>query len=346
MFYQIAEKALALEKQGKKIMRLNVGDTNMPTPEAAVIAAKKALEKRDSAYVSSAGIPQLREAIARREKCRAENVVVGPGSKHLIYGLLTVLAGKNGRAAFPAPYWPAYMLAARQLGIEALVAGSTFESKWQLGSLPRADAKIICNPLNPTSTIYGKAGIENAIKEAGGNGGHVILDEAYRGIAFQEIPDYKGAIRVRSFSKEFNMENWRLGYIVAPKAIADSIIQYNQVTATCVPPFVQQAGIACLENEKEILGGNVKIWKERMSAASKALEQAGFEFISPQAGMYVFARHENVKDAQAYAMKLLEKGVAIAPGEDFGAGKEFFRICANQEPAALEKAISIMGGAC
>ncbi|MFA5106559.1 MAG: pyridoxal phosphate-dependent aminotransferase [Candidatus Micrarchaeia archaeon] len=345
MFYQIAEKALALEAQGKKIARLNVGDTNIPTPRCAIEAAEKEMEKGKSAYVSSAGLMELREAIARREKCGVENVVVGPGSKHLIYGLLTMLAGKGGKVAFPAPYWPAYMIASRQLGLKVTTQEARLENNWEFGTLPKADVAVICNPLNPTSTVYSETSIRRAVEEAQANGTALLLDEAYKGIAFEKIPDYKGAIRVRSFSKEFNMENWRLGYVVAPKDIAERIIRYNQATATCVSPFVQKAGLACLENEKGILAGNVKIWKSRMSAAAKAMKAEGFEFAMPQSGMYVFARHPHVKDAAAYAMGLLDKGVAIAPGDDFGAGKEFFRICANVEPERLEKAIEIMGQA-
>lgn len=345
MFYKLAEKALALEAKGKRIVRLNVGDTNLPAPECAIEAAKKAMAAGKSGYVPSAGMPALLEAIARREGCGAENVVVGPGSKHLLFGLLSVLCRKNGSVAFQSPYYPAYALACRQLGLGVKLAETTLEGKWQIGGVPAADALVICNPLNPTSTICESAKVAKAIGEAKGRGTPVIIDEAYRGIAFEDIPRYDGAIRVRSFSKEFNMENWRLGYAVAPKEVAGKLVEFLQATSTCVAPFVQAAGAACLENGEELLEINREIWKMRMAAASKAMKAAGFEFAEPQAGMYIFASHVGIADSGKYAMKLLERGVAVAPGSAFGNFKRFVRICANQPEDVLEDAIAKMGEA-
>lgn len=343
MFYEIAERALALEAMGRKIVRLNVGDTNLPTPQCAIEAAKKAMGTKSS-YGQSAGTIELREAIARREGCGIENVVVGPGSKHLLFGLLMACCRKGGSVAFQSPYYPAYALACRQLGLRVRLAKTSLEGKWQIGKMPAADAVVICNPLNPTSTICADSSMERAIWAAKKGGAAVIVDEAYRGIAFEKIP-VPDAIRVRSFSKEFNMESWRLGYIVAPVEIARRMIQFNQATATCVAPFVQSAGAACLENEKELLAGNRKVWKARMGAASKAMRKAGFAFSGPQAGMYIFASHEGIANAGKFAMGLLEKGVAVAPGSAFGDFGGFIRICANQQEPVLEAAIAKMGEA-
>lgn len=343
MFYEIAEKALALEAKGRKITRLNVGDTNLPAPACALEAAAKAMKSGKTGYCSAAGMPALREAIAAREGCGVENVVVGPGSKHLLFGLLMACCKKGGSVAFQSPYYPAYALACRHLGLEVRLAETTLEGKWQPKHAPEADVLVVCNPLNPTSTICDAAGI---IAEAKGNGSRVIVDEAYRGLAFEKIPiPSPDAVRVRSFSKEFNMENWRLGYVVAPEEIARKIVEYNQATATCVAPFVQAAGLACLENEKDLLEGNRKIWKARMGAASKAMRSAGFGFAEPQSGMYIFAAHDGIADSGKYAMRLLEKGVAVAPGSAFGNFPGFVRICANRGPGVLEEAIAKMGEA-
>lgn len=345
MFYEIAEKALAMERQGKKIVRLNVGDTNLPAPQCAVEAVRKSAGAARTGYGSSAGSTEFREEIARREKCGVQNVVVGPGSKHLIFALLAVLCKKGGSVAFPAPYWPAYFLAAGQLGIKVQTMETLLEGNWQFGALPPADAAIICNPLNPTSTVYDDGAVKKAIAGAAENGTRIILDEAYRGLAFEGIPRHEEAIRVRSFSKEFNMESWRLGYLVAPEEVAKRIIAFNQITATCVAPFVQAAGIACLQNELELLDVNRKRWKARMGVASKAMRKAGFKFAEPQAGMYVFATHDGIPDAATYALRLLDSGVAVASGGDFGGYKQFVRICANQPDEVLEKAIEKMGEA-
>ena len=140
------------------------------------------------------------------------------------------------------------------------------------------------------------------------------------------------------------MENWRLGYLIAPQEIVQKVVKFNQITETCVPPFVQAAGIACLQNEKELLWENRKIWKVRADAATKALRKEGFKFAAPQAPMYAFATHDCIADAGKYAMRLLEeKGVAVAPGNDFGGFSKFFRITLNQKEEVLEEAIAKMG---
>jgi len=355
-FYELAEKALALERAGKKLIRLNIGDTNLPTPQAAVEAATASIRRTKSGYVSSAGISALREKIAQREGCAMENVVVGPGSKHLIFGLLSVLGKK--RVVFPSPYWPAYGLAAKQLRIRTKIMGTKMEDNWSFGlsglsGISEKDAVIICNPLNPTSTIYDSRMLEDSIAEAGGKGAIVVLDEAYRGLAFGDapVPRYTGTnvIRVRSFSKEFNMEGWRLGYAIAPEEISKRLTAFNHITATCVAPFVQEAGIACLEHEEEILGANRRVWLARSLAAQEALSKAGFAFAKPEAGIYVFATHprmnemKGVKDADGFALRLLEEqGIAVSPGSDFG-HRTFIRICVNQPEDTLREAITRMG---
>lgn len=345
MFYELSERIFGLEKNGKRIISLNIGDTNLPTPECAVDAAVKSIKTKKSGYGPAAGLAELRERIAEREGCGMDEVVVGPGSKHLIYALMCII-GKGGSLVFPSPHWPAYGLAARQLGIRTNVVRTKMENKWQFAELPLSNAKmaIICNPLNPTSTVYPEKDVRDAINDADRKNVPVILDEAYKGLSFRKIPNYD-AIRVRSFSKEFNMEGWRLGYAIVPKKIAKKLIAYNQITATCVPEFVQRAGMACLENEKTILSKNRRIWKNRLETAARALTKAGFRFVKPESGIYVFATHDSISDCGRYASRLLgRRGVAVAPGSDFGDYKKFVRICPSQPEKVLEYAIGKMGG--
>ncbi|MCX6771423.1 MAG: pyridoxal phosphate-dependent aminotransferase [Candidatus Micrarchaeota archaeon] len=344
LFYELAEKAMELERKGKRMVRLNVGDTNLPVPACALDAARQNLAKAKSGYGPSAGLPALRQAIAAREGCGYENVVVGPGSKHLLFALVSILAGIGKKVALPLPCWPAYGLILRQTQSTALEIRATLGNNWEFGSLPPADAAIICNPLNPTSTIYKGGSLRAAVAEAEEKGTHVIIDEAYRGLSFEPI-EKVGKIRLRSFSKEFCIENWRLGYAIAPVGIAKKLESFNQITCTCVPSFVQEAGIACLENEKEILAEHRKAWIARADAACKSLVAHGFKFARPQSGIYVFASHEEITDSGKYALTLLDKGVAVAPGSDFGGYGKFVRICINQPPAVLEEAIGKMADA-
>lgn len=347
-FYDLAEKALILERSGRKLIRLNVGDTNLPTPQCAIDAAVGSLRGVKSGYGSAAGLHELRERIAEREGCAVDNVVVGPGSKHLLYALMGTLCRKGDRVALPSPHWPAYMLACAQLGLKAKEMETGLGGKWAFGRVPKARMLVICNPLNPTSTIYPEKRMRDAIEKAREDGTTVVLDEAYRGLAFSTIPRYEGGnvIRVRSFSKEFNMEGWRLGYAVAPAEVVKKIIAFNQITCTCVPEFAQRAGIACLESEAEIVGPNRKAWRERVVVMADAMRKAGFRFAEPEAGIYIFATHDRMGDSESYALRLLEqKEVVVSPGSGFGNHGRFIRVCVNQPEAVLLEAAEKMAKA-
>ncbi|MBI5046465.1 pyridoxal phosphate-dependent aminotransferase [Candidatus Micrarchaeota archaeon] len=352
-FYELAEKAFELERSGKKLIRLNVGDTNLPTPQCAVDAAIHSMSNSKSGYVSAAGLPKFREKIAERENCDIDNVVVGPGSKLLLYGLLTILG--KGRVAFPSPHWSAYELICNQLDIPSEILPTTMENNWNFDPIDFNKLKksgvrtlIICNPLNPTSTIYDHNLMQETLAHASEYGVNVILDEAYRGLAFEPLPNYtsresvnKNVMTVRSFSKEFNMEGWRLGYAIAPKEVAKKLVKFMQISTTCVAPFVQSAGLACLENESEILKNNKKIWFSRLEVAQSELRKAGFVFAPVQAGIYLFFFFSSINEGNAdqFALSLLDQGVVVAPGSGFGNYKNFLRICVNQHEDKLKEAI-------
>ncbi len=355
-FYELAERALALERSGKSLIRLNVGDTNLPTPKCVIDAAMLALQSTKSGYGPGAGLLPLREKIAEREGCEIENVVVGSGSKPLLFALLSVLCKSGDQVSIPAPYWPAYGLMCNQLGLRLNAHHTRLADRWNFdpNSLLLGKLAIICNPSNPTSTVYPESLMREVLDGAAKCGMSVILDEAYKGLAFgcdgnnstNPIPryDYETVIRVRSFSKEFNMEGWRLGYVIAPKPIAKRVISFHHMVTTCTPDFIQRAGIAALENEGAILKANKTIWKDRFTAVSAPLEHAGFRFAKPDSGIYLFVTHDRIKDGDDFASRLLGRGVVVAPGSSFG-GKNYsryLRICLNQSEANLQEAVAIM----
>jgi aspartate aminotransferase len=267
-------------------------------------------------------------------------VVVGPGSKHLLYALLSALGSPGAKVAIATPHYPAYELAATRLGMRPVRVPTSMETSWRLDPSAIGEAKILllCNPSNPTSTVLPPADVRRILEQARQRGTVAILDEAYRGLAFEEVPLYSDAIRVRSFSKEFNME----GYAVAPQDVVAKVVSVIQATTTCVPDFVQEAGAACLDREESLLTEHRRIWRERSRAAQEALRQAGFRFSEPGAAMYLFATHPRLTDSGAFALKLLERGIAVAPGTGFGDFPSFIRLCVNQEATVLRQAVAEM----
>lgn len=344
LLYEVAEEVFRLKNNGKKIISLNLGETNMPVPECGIEAAITHLKTSDAGYSFAAGLKELRQKIAERENCGIENVIVGTGSKEIIFGLMSMLLKKGDNIIIPEPTWPTYGLNAEHLGLEVKIIETSLDKKWSFDGLEFKDEKmlILCNPLNPTSTVYNENLLKKTIDDANDSGLTVILDEAYKALAFEKIPNYENAIRVRSFSKEFNMEGYRLGYAIAPKEIVNKMIDFNHMCIACVPEFVQKAGLACLENESEILKKHWDIWHTRMLFASKIMKKNGFEFSEPESGIYLFAKHRNIEDSRHFYRELLNEGVAIAPGLAFGNFKQFIRISINQKEEILEKAFAKM----
>lgn len=343
MFYDFIERVSKLESDGKKMIRLDAGDTGMPPPSVAVDAVQQYFKDNKGGYLPAGGDYAFREAIAAREGCSLDNVVVGPGSKMLLYALLSVMKKADSKVMLIAPYWPAYQYICQHLGIPMVVVETLFENNWEVEDLDLTgvDIVILCNPANPTSTIYPEDFIRKVIDKAG-NDTKVIIDEAYKGMAFEPIPRYDGAIRVRSFSKEFSMEGWRLGYVIAPSEIIKKVISLNQITITCVAGFIQHAGITCLQNEEAILLQRKEQWQQCANYACSELSRMGFIFAKPQSGMYVFVSHPDIKDVHTYLEQLLDKGLVLSSGSNFGGYDNFIRICLKNPIENLEHAFKLM----
>ncbi|MDC0358804.1 pyridoxal phosphate-dependent aminotransferase [Oligoflexia bacterium] len=319
-FHELVNKTLKLQAAGQKLISLNLGKTNLDAPACAIKAVSQCIQQQRVSYGPPAGFPAFLEAVAKREDCAVDQIVVGPGSKYLLFALMSTILKKGDKVLIPSPLYPVYNMICEQLGLELVLHHTTLEDSWHFGDLSLDGIKLllICNPLNPTSTIYPETSVLSVIAEAKSKGIPVVLDEAYKSLAFTPLPNYQDAMHIRSFSKEFNLEGWRLGYLVAPEDIAKRVTVFNQKVITCVPEFVQLAGQACLENEDRILKVNLACWKERLAFAQQAFSKLGFRFAEPQAGMYLFASHPEIKDVLGFTMRLLDQGVAISPGEFFG----------------------------
>ncbi len=341
-FYRLYEKALQREQAGLPIIKLHVGATMLPVPEAA-LRVFRGISSGASPYVSSSGIMPLRVAAAERENCSPEEIVIGPGSKFLIYALMHLLKKSGRYMIVPQPAWPAYGLMAEDLGLAVRYEETGLKHEWELGKfeLDGACMALVCNPLNPTSTCYSSAFMQRLVVDTKVKGIPLIIDEAYRDLAFQPIERYP-AIRVRSFSKEFNMEGMRLGYAVVPADLGREMSRFMQLSVTCTSAIIQEAGSACLREGQTILDCHRQIWKSRLTVLGQALRGTGFEFVDPQAGMYVFARHPGIVDSESFCERLFERGVAVAPGTAFGPYQQFLRFAASAEGEVLLQAVKII----
>ncbi len=338
MLYEINEKALKLESEGKKIIRLNLGDPDLATPPEIVEAAYASMKAGKTKYSSSYGELNLRQKIAEVHGVKTENVVITPGSKWAIFSTMFLMLKSGGNVIIPTPYWTAYDLIAKSFGAKTKLLRTEMEDGWKidlkkLESLIDKETKMIIlnNPNNPTSKVMDPKTLDGIVELANERGVTILSDEVYSAISFvktKSILDYEKDckhILITGFSKTFTMTGWRIGYLIANKMLIDQITKLNQITINNVPVFIQDAALKGLELHKQIASKIKAKYKQRADLASTKLSAAGFKFTKPDAPFYVFPKLDGL-DSEKYTLNLLDKGVAVAPGTAFGDYREHFRI--------------------
>lgn len=354
MLYEINEKALKLESEGKKIIRLNLGDPDLETPPEIIEAAYQAMRAGKTKYSSSYGEKKLREKIAEIHGVKADNVVITPGSKWGVFATMYLLLKNGGNVIIPTPYWTAYELMAKSLGAKTKLLRTELENDWKvdsekLESLIDEDTKMIIlnNPNNPTSKVMAGETLDNVVEIANKKGITILSDEVYNAIAFtkaKSILEYDGDckhILSNGFSKTFTMTGWRIGYIIANKLLVDNITKLNQITINNVPVFIQEAALKGLELREQIATAIKNEYMERADMASAMLSKAGLSFSKPDAPFYVFPKRPGLNSVE-FTLNLLDKGVAIAPGSSFGEYPEHFRVSLTAPRDQIKTALEII----
>ncbi len=354
MLYELNEKALKLESEGKKIIRLNLGDPDMATPPEIVEAAYASMKAGKTKYSSSYGELKLRQKIAEVHGVKVENVVITPGSKWAIFSTMFLTLKNGGNVIIPTPYWTAYDLIAKSFGANVKLLRTEMEDGWKVDldkfeSLIDAETKMIIlnNPNNPTSKVMDGETLDGIVELANRKGVSILSDEVYGAISFtktKSILDYGTEtphILSNGFSKTFTMTGWRIGYIVANKTLVDKITKLNQITINNVPVFIQDAALKGLELKEKIASSIKAKYKTRSDLASKKLKAAGFKFTEPEAPFYVFPKRDGL-DGMKFTLDLLDRGVAVAPGVSFGDYPEHFRISLTAPDDQIEDGLDII----
>jgi aspartate aminotransferase len=338
MLYEINEKALKLESEGKKIIRLNLGDPDLATPPEIVEAAYASMKAGKTKYSSSYGELRLRQKIAEVHGVNTENVVITPGSKWAIFSTMFLMLKNGGNVIIPTPYWTAYDLIAKSFGAKTKLLHTELKDNWEIdldkleGLIDKETKMIILNnPNNPTSKTLNPKTLDGIVELANKKGVTILSDEVYGAISFvktKSILDYDKEYRhilSNGFSKTFTMTGWRIGYLIANKMLIDQITKLNQITINNVPVFIQDAALKGLELDKQIASNIKAKYKQRADLASTKLSVAGYKFSKPDAPFYVFPKLDGL-DGDKFTLNLLDKGVAVAPGSAFGDYQEHFRI--------------------
>ncbi|MBV9438822.1 MAG: pyridoxal phosphate-dependent aminotransferase [Candidatus Eremiobacteraeota bacterium] len=350
--FEVLARAKALEAAGRRVVHMEIGEPDFNTPEHIKAAGIAAIEDNASHYTPSAGIPELRDAIAAYASTfrrlatpfRRENVVVGAGAKPIIWNLLSAILDPGDELVYADPAYPAYASAASYRQGKAIPVPLLESRNWRLDLDelaakvgPNTKAIVINSPHNPTGGVLTREDLETVAELALRHDALVISDEIYSrniyGPRFTSITEIEGmrerTVIVDGFSKAYAMTGWRLGYCIAPEAIAKTVTLFNNNTFSCTATFVQRAGIAALTGPDEPVRQMNETFRERRDAIVAGLNAiAGVSCTVPEGAFYAFANVSRVaSDDRHLAQWLLpEAGVACLGGSSFGrAGKGYLR---------------------
>jgi len=349
-------KAKALEEEGKKIIHLEVGEPDFKPPEEVKTALAEVYDKGYGKYGPAKGIPELRKALAESEeaniefcdgRCTEENIMICPGARFAVYLAITTLLNPGDEIIVIEPAWPAYKDCALNAGIKVRTIKTTLETKWepsveQINNTINENTKmIILNyPNNPTGKVLTEDMIEKIMFIAKDHDLYVLSDEIYEYYSREDLNrkqvwthNYEKSIVTKSFSKSYAMTGYRIGWVIAEPSIIEKMSKLQALSLTNVSEPIQYVALQAIE----AYDGGPVVYESRLDALGKIAKDIGLEFIEPDGAMYLFAKtkYKNF-DATKFSEKLLEHGVAIAPGEGFGDYKEFFRITAIDETRLKE----------
>jgi aspartate/methionine/tyrosine aminotransferase len=340
--FEVLNKARALERQGKKIIHLEIGEPDFDTPANVVEAGIAALRKGWTHYGPSAGLPELRQAIAedvgrsRGVKVSSDEVVVVPGGKPIIFFTLLALADVGDEVIYPNPGFPIYESMIHYLGAKAVPIRLREERDFsfdvnELASLitDRTRLIILNSPQNPTGGVLSKQDIHDIAEAIGDRNIMVLSDEIYSRLIFDgehhsilSVPGFQErTILLDGFSKTYAMTGWRLGYGVMRPDLASHISRLMTNSNSCTASFTQIAGVEAISGDQTSVEHMRLEFQRRRDAFVSGLNRVkGFSCRMPKGAFYAFP---NIKKtgwtSKRLAETLLEQaGVACLSGASFG----------------------------
>jgi aspartate/methionine/tyrosine aminotransferase len=365
--FEVLARAKALERQGREIVHLEIGEPDFDTPAHIKEAAKRALDANATHYGPSAGLPELREAIAKHTAetrgvpVSPEQVVVTPGAKPIMFFTIMALVGRGDEVIYPNPGFPIYESVINFVGGVPVPIPLREESDFGFDLdlfERRVSAKtrliIVNSPQNPTGGVLDRGQIERIAGLAAARDIPVLTDEIYRQflydgefVSFYAQPGmHQRSILLDGFSKSYAMTGWRLGYGVMPTDLAEHVTRLMVNSNSCTASFVQLAGVAALQGDHEPVRQMVAEFRRRRDLLVDGLNALpGVSCRRPRGAFYVFPNVTRTgrTSAEVAERLLQEAGVAVLSGTAFGAhGEGYLRISYASSEANLNKALERM----
>jgi len=365
--FEVLARARALERQGRSIIHLEIGEPDFDTPAHIKEAAKQALDAGATHYGPSAGLPELREAIAkhvgetRGVPVSPDEVVVTPGAKPIMFFTILALAGRGDEVIYPNPGFPIYESVINFAGARPVAiplreeTGFGFDlALFERSVSPRTKLIIVNSPQNPTGGVLDRGQIERIAAIAAARNIPVLADEIYRQflydgefVSIMGLPGMRErTILLDGFSKSYAMTGWRLGYGVMPQPLAEHVTRLMVNSASCTASFVQLAGIAALQGDQTPVARMVAEFRRRRDIVVDGLGRLpGVRCARPRGAFYVFPNVTGTRRSSAEVAELLlnEAGVAVLSGAAFGEhGEGYLRLSYANSEANLREALDRM----
>jgi aspartate aminotransferase len=366
--FSVLARARELEREGREIIHLEIGEPDFDTPLHIREAAAAALRAGETHYCPSAGIPELRDEAARylstsrHIRVDPANVLVGTGAKPFLFFTILATCNPGDEVVYPDPGFPIYESAIRWAGATpvALPLLEERDFAFDLADLesrlsPRTKLVILNSPQNPTGGALSPDETAKAAALLADSAAWVLSDEVYSQMVydgdFASVASHPGllerTILLDGLSKTYAMTGWRCGFAAVPEPLVDPLVRFFVNSTSCVPPFVQLAGVAALSGPQDEPRAMVEEFRARRELVVTGLNALrGVSCRVPRGAFYAFPNVAEVPlDADVLADRLLqEAGVAVLAGSAFGrVGTDNLRISYANSRENLARALERMG---
>mmetsp|Transcript_13637 Transcript_13637/g.31012 ORF Transcript_13637/g.31012 Transcript_13637/m.31012 type:complete len:436 (+) Transcript_13637:104-1411(+) len=340
-----AARVLEMQKQGRDVVRMEIGDPDFSTPEHVKAAAVEALQAGKTHYEAAGGSPAMREEVARYfNRTRpglhadAKNVLVTPGGKPVIFHTISVLCEPGDEVIFPDPGFPAYEACIRFTGATPVPLKLHEENGFRFSHAelrklvsPRTKLIIVCSPGNPTGGVLTQQDIDVVAEVAQESDAWVLSDEIYSQLIFQGRPDsvatrpgmQERTIVLDGCSKTHAMTGWRVGFGLFPPQLIEPARNLAIASWTCIPPFIAAGALAALSGSSEATDSMRSELQARRDLLFERLNAVpGIRVaVRPAGAMYLLANIQKTGlTSREFARQLLaEQGVSVLDAEVFGA---------------------------
>lgn len=338
---KISEKAAKMDEE---VVRFDIGQPSFDTPEHVKKAARDGLENKQG-YSPMLGLEDLRAAIVDEEnqkngfgpegkELEKEHVMVTTGGMGALYAIFAARLGSDDKAVFNDPCWGPYKMISE-------VNGNQWEQVeyWDdernlreeaREKISEADLMVVNTPGNPTGYVLKEEQSQEIAKVADENDTFLISDEVYHRLVYGREHYSPAAYAcdsaiIGSVSKNHAITGWRIGWLVDKKENIEEYAKVSRASTACPPRVSQYAAIEALRKDSHV-EEMCKVYEERRDLLVERMEELGWDFVAPEGAIYAFP--DTGKDSWDFCMEIIEKGVAMVPGEPMGPGSDSnVRIC-------------------